>query len=520
MRRYRQLVRANALSQVGKQSGGGGGGGGAPVTLLSDSKGYNAFIVKYNSSLSPVWTAVVSGSGQDQYESAIADSDGNIVAGGDTASTSVTVYNSDNTPSTTMTKSGTSSPFLVKYNSSGQVQWAFMYLAGTGSNTVYSIYNDSANNIYVGGRFGATSTINNVGGSEFSTITYSRGGYIIKYDQTGNGIWKSVVINGWGETTVDCVINDSFSNVIVSGWANNRNTNVTPINADNGQPVSLNLSSVNGATAYIVKYNSSGTAQWIGGWGGASASSFTVNISRDSVNNIYATSAVAAPGGGMTLSFYSAGNQVFSYTKTTANTWIPVVKYNSDGIIQWVSLIPGYFILGITCDSSDNILVGFTSIYWLRSAEAGSKDIYNGDNTRYGSLPAEASPRRLAGVVKYNSSGMIQWIAYLVATSLANESKAGNSIRQDSFGNTIMNFSWSGVLYIYHSDGNLAITLPNVTAQSCTVKYNPSGRVMSVASTSGTPVTTFSLAYSTDAIVVGTYNSGGTVTVNPGTLLG
>jgi uncharacterized delta-60 repeat protein len=272
---------------------------------------------------------------------------------------------------------------IAKYNSSGTIQWQ-RTLGGADVDYGNGIAIDSGDNVYVTGR-----TRSQGAGSDDIVIA--------KYNSSGTIQWQRTL--GGASTDVGFGIAiDSGDNVCITGYTNSQ-----------------------GAGSFdfiIVKYNSSGTIQWQRTLGGAS-SDVGYGIAIDSGDNVYVTGSTNSQGAG--------------------SDDIVIAKYNSSGTIQWQRTLGGAsFDYGwkIAIDSGDNVYVtGSTNsqgagsddiviakynssgtIQWQRTLGGASGDrgyeiaIDSGDNvyvTGYSSDPANSVTGVL--IVKYNSSGTIQW---------------------------------------------------------------------------------------------------------------
>jgi hypothetical protein len=126
------------------------------------------------------------------------------------------------------------------------------------------------------------------------------------------------------------------------------------------------VGATNDGDILIAKYNSSGTIQWQRTLGGASGD-YGNGIAIDSGDNVYVTGRTSSQGAG--------------------SDDIVIAKYNSSGTIQWQRTLGGASTdvgFGIAIDSGDNVYItGYTN-----SQGAGNFDFI---------------------IVKYNSSGTIQW---------------------------------------------------------------------------------------------------------------
>ena len=148
-----------------------------------------------------------------------------------------------------------------------------------------------------------------------------------------------------------------------------------------------------GADILIAKYNTSGSIQWQRTLGGTSEE-FSNAIAVDGSGNVYVTGRTDSAGAG--------GYDLL------------IVKYNTSGSIQWQRTLGG-----TDTDAGDEIVVdGSGNVYvagYTNSTGAGTND---------------------ALIVKYNSSGTIQWQRTLGGT---NNDVGSGGIAVDSLGNVYVN---------------------------------------------------------------------------------
>jgi hypothetical protein len=125
---------------------------------LANTGGSDAFVVKYDSSGTPLWARRLGGTIADLAYSISVDSSGNIVVAGFYSSVSFNIYAVDgSTISFTLARVGASSDaFVVKYDSAGTPLWA-RKLAGTLADAGTSVKTDSTGNIIVTGYYASTS---------------------------------------------------------------------------------------------------------------------------------------------------------------------------------------------------------------------------------------------------------------------------------------------------------------------------------------------------------------------------
>jgi len=323
----------------------------------TSSGGYDIFLVKYNSSGSKQWTKQFGTSSVDYARGVAVDSSGNVYVTGEFASgprsniflvkynssgikqwtqqlgangpdsgRGVTVDSLDNIYITGSTKggldgntnSGSYDIFLVKYNSSGSIQWSTLY-GNADVDQGHGVVTDSSNNIYITGQ-----------------LTNSLG--LIKYDSSGIRQWtidyRQAGYYGRG------VAVDSSDNIYLTG------------------------SGFTNAEDYILaKYNSSGSQQWFRRLTMPDSVEVGRGVAVDSSNNVYVT--------GYTNGALDGNTSSGSYD-------IFLVKYNSSGSIQWTKQFGTSSVdygLGVTVDSSDNIyVIGFTSGGLDGNTNSGNSD--------------------------------------------------------------------------------------------------------------------------------------------------
>ena len=239
-------------------------------------------LIKYNSSGTRQWTQQFGSSGSDYARGISLDSSGNIYVVGDTSGGLGSNSNS-----------GSEDLFLIKYNSSGNLQWTQQM--GTFSNDVaFDVATDSLGNSYVTGYTGASLDGNTYSG-ELDL-------FLVKYDSNGNKSWTKQL----GTSTSDYargVSVDADGNVSFTGYTTAALDGQTHYGSDD---------------LFLVKYNSSGTKLWTRQLGTSSLDR-AVDVIHDASGNAYIA--------GSTL-----GD--LDYHRSTGGDDLFLVKYNSDGVKQ------------------------------------------------------------------------------------------------------------------------------------------------------------------------------------------
>jgi hypothetical protein len=202
-----------------------------------------------------------------------------------------------------------------------------------------------------------------------------------------------------------------------------------------------------GFDTFIVKYNSSGIAQWATSLGG-NGTDVGYGITTDLNNNVYVTGEyISNPLEISSFSTVSSGVILMSSFGTLSNndntTNAFIVKYNSSGIAQWATRLGGNSAKmgnGIVTDTNNNVYI--TGSYFSDSLEISSFSTVSSGvilMSSFGTLINTTINTTDTFIVKYNSSGIVQ-----AATSLGGiRSDVGNSITTDLNNNVFVTGSYA-----------------------------------------------------------------------------
>jgi hypothetical protein len=269
-----------------------------PSTSLSSVNGsIDVFVAKYDTSGIFEWAKSIGGTSFDFGNGIAADSAGNVYVTGYYQG-AITIG-----PNTSLTNAGNNDAFIVKYDTSGEIEWA-RRISGPSSEFGNGIATDSDGNVYVTGRY--ESYVDFEPNTRL-TSTASSDGFVAKYDTSGTFQWAKS-ISGSGFDVGFGIATGSAGNVYVTGLYEGGVT-IGP---------STSLTGVGGQDTFVVKYDTSGTVQWATSISGGSNIEGS-SISVDSRENVYVT-----------------GNYVGSFTigSTTltnaGNNDVFIVKYSPD----------------------------------------------------------------------------------------------------------------------------------------------------------------------------------------------
>lgn len=349
------------------------------------------------------------------------------------------------------TGSGTGKDYrTIKYNTAGTILWEAVFNGPiNGGDYSNALTIDDNGNIYITGRVDYGTT-----GSDIVTIKYNAAGvqqWMARYNGTGNGLDEgktihltsdgSVLVGGkttTATTSLDFVTikynpdgTEAWSRTY-NGLGNNEDY-VTSIDIDNAGNVYSTGNSIgagSGQDIVLIKYNSSGTEQWLKRYNGTgNGGDAVVCVKVDGADNII-IGGYTDMGPGQGLNFLT-------------------LKYNASGNVIWERQYNGSsnstdLATAMTVDASNNIyLTGLaTQTYGMRV------------DSNY-------------GTIKYDPSGNMQWFSYYDGPN--NSVDVSRSIFVDINMNVYISGSSKGT-----SSDDYA-----------TIKYSPSGSQLWVMSYNG-----------------------------------
>jgi hypothetical protein len=371
------------------------------VTGYISINNYDIITLKYNSSGIIQWVVTYNGlpSGYDAPRDIAVDIAGNIYVTG-ISETSIQSNNYD--------------IVTIKYNALGTRLWVARY-----------------NGAYNGDDYSSAITVGNDGSAYVtgSTAFSSNAGYCLtlKYSSQGVLQWERTYIGpsiGWGYGTA--IAKDDLDNIYITGT--------------NSAPGTL-------FDAITIKYNTSGTEQWVARYAGTSSyEDGGEDIDLDPQGNVYIIA------------------HSYAYSTWTAN--YITVKYNSNGVQQWIEIYNGPnneadWPKALKVDNQSNVYV------------TGISDFQDSTGMNYN-----------IATVKYNSQGVQQWAANY------------NSAIQGGF-ETDIDVDENGNAYVTGSSSSLI----NMVSFA-TIKYDLNGNQSWIALYNHSGM-------GTDEAVAGTLNSDG-----------
>jgi hypothetical protein len=347
---------------------------GGPIVF--GTGGYDAFLVKFNSSGVRQWATYYGGSQDDMGISCAVDASGNVYMIGSTSSTSGIA--TAGAHETTINDG-----FLVKFNSSGVRQWG-TYFEGNGN----ACTTDASGNIYIVGLTNSTSGIATAGAHQ-TVMSGSGDAFLVKFNSSGVKQWgtyfggASSGASGM-EKGISCAT-DALGNVYMVGQ-----TPSTSGIATTG--AHQTIYGGGSCDAFLVKFNSSGVMQSGTYYGGAGVD-IGYSCATDATGNVYLAGDTQQEFLPASSGMTTIGAHQSAYGGGYSDGFL--VKFDSNGLRQW-----GTYYGGSLLDVS------------FSCATDASGNVYMSGNTQSSSGIATAGAHQTtvndAFLVSFNSSGVRQ----------------------------------------------------------------------------------------------------------------
>ena len=350
-----------------------------------------AFVSKFNSSGTYLYSRIIETAGADIGYSVTCDSSGNMYIAGVYAGTPAIDDQDGNLIATLPTSTGNSA-FVSKFDSGGIYQYSLI-IDSTGSEIGYSVACDSSGNMYISGLYTGTPTIEDKDGNPLGTLPASSGSaaFVSKFDSVGAYQYSRIIDTAGGDIGYN-VACDSSGNMYIAGVYAGTPT----IKDQDGVSLALLPASVGGNVAFVSKFDSGGIYQYSRIIDSA-GSDTGYSVACDSSGNMY----IAGSYAGTPTIKDQTGASLGTLPASTGNAAF-ASKFNSGGTYQYSRIIDsagsdiGY---SVACDSSGNMYI--SGLY------TGTPTVKDQANTSLGTLPASSGSA--AFVSKFDSIG-----AYIV----------------------------------------------------------------------------------------------------------
>jgi photosystem II stability/assembly factor-like uncharacterized protein len=471
---------------------------------LQGAGSYDIFVAKFNSSGTLQWAKRAGGTGDDiAFGLAVSGNDIYITG-------SFTGTANFNTPSSSgsneLVNTG-SDGFIAKYNASGDVQW-IKRTGGPGRGITLS-----GTDIYVTGDFAGTANFNNPSASGSNELVSAGLSdiYLAKYNTSGDIQWARRGGGTGTEMNYGAIVASGSDIYIAAAFESTANFNTPANNSTNV------VTSAGSFDIFIAKFNSSGDCQWVRRGGGTNQD-FAYGVAIIG-NDVYV--------GGVFLSTanFNTPSASGSFEITDVlNGDAFLVKYNTNGVIQWAKRAGGLY-----TDGATDIKASDTNIFMVGAF---------GDTANFNTPSASGSNEITSGgqidgfLAVYDASGNVNRLKRMGGITL---DKASSVAVSDNnvvvVGNFSINMNFSNpssigtnqLVALNSSEGFLAkYTLNSISSTTTlTSNNNPSnvGNNVQFTATLTPGIATGTVTFKEGATVLGTATlSGGTATLTINTL--
>ena len=307
---------------------------------------HDAYLVKFNSNGIRIWGTYYGGSDRDWGWSCRADGSSSVYLAGDTRSASgISTAGGHQT-----TFGGIRDAFIVKFNSSGQRQWA-TYYGGSLRDRAYSCAVDDLSNVYLTGSAQSGNAISSPGSYQ-TVLQGSEDIFLVKFNSSGLRQWGTYYGGLGTEYAHHCNIDGSNDIVLVG-----RTSGSGAVMASPGTYQQSQFGNVDG---FVAKFSSAGLRKW-GTYFGGNNSERVQSCSFDKDNNIFITGFTTSDSGIATPNCYEDSLQSIS----TYDAFL--AKFNKDGQRIWSTYYGGEVL-----DDGQTVSVHGSSVYIAGDTDSGT----------------------------------------------------------------------------------------------------------------------------------------------------
>ena len=369
-----------------------------PTTPGAFDTSYNGnsdvFVLKLNATGSSLtYSTFIGGSGGDSGQGITVDSSGNAYVTGMAGYLDFPV-----TPGAYDTSyNGNAEVFLLKLNATGAALSYSTFVGGSEYDRSYDIAVDISGNAYVTG-YTFSSNFPATSGAYDTTYNGNRDGFMLKLDASGSSLYYATFIGGIQDEMASNISVDGSGNAYVGGWTYSPDFPITPGAHD---------TTYNGnGDAFVVKFDSTGSALTYSTFVGGSGYDDGRGISVHGSGNAYVTGSTNSPDFPTTPGAFD--------TTHNGNMDAFVLKLDSTGsTLTYSTYIGAYWNeggYGIAVDSSGNAYVTGETYESNFPTTSGAYDItFNGHSDSFVakiSFPPAELPRT-GQMTCYDSAGAV-----------------------------------------------------------------------------------------------------------------
>lgn len=292
----------------------------------------DGFVMRLNDNGTRIWGTYYGGSAGNEALYGIATFNGDVYATGYTNSQTGTSIATTGSFQATY-GTGAYDAFLVRFNGAGIRQWG-TYYGGTGDDRAIGLSIDKLGDIIICGQT-ASATAMSTAGAHQPTFAGSISGYIAKFSSAGNRVWSTYYGGTQNTVTVSNVV-DANGTIVVGGYTGSTSGIASP----GAHQTTLGGGPVSGAPydGFLCRFSSTGTRLWGTYYGGSDYDIGGFGLAVDTKGNVLfpgttaSTNAIASVGAFKTTN--SGGSPIIAGSSPNGFDAF-MLKMDSNGVRQW-----------------------------------------------------------------------------------------------------------------------------------------------------------------------------------------
>jgi hypothetical protein len=419
------------------------------VTTLGNLGSYSAFIAKHTSTGSLSWVNRVDGTRLEYGMSVSGSNDGGVFSTGYYTSTQANFLNTAGiTVATLGNINTTTSSFLVKYASSGSLEWVNR-IDGENSEQSSSVSASGDGGVYTTGYYSSTQAnfYDSIGNiiATLGNLNTNGSIYLAKYNSVGSLTWTNRIDGTRDEFGMSVSASSNDDGTFITGYYNSTLANFYTTDGN----ISFTLGNFNTNMAiFLAKYNSTGSLAWVNRVDGTSNEN-GISVSTASDGGVYTTGYFDSTA----ANFYNTANNVLATLGNLGSSSVYIAKYSSIGNLLWVNRIDGTgFEFGNSVSGSND-----GGVFTIGQIGSQTCNFYNTDGTVQATLGNNGVYNTY--IAKYSSSGTLIMLNRIGGLRQIN----GRSIAASSIdmGVYVTGESSSTQSSFFNNAGNIYATLGN-----------------------------------------------------------
>lgn len=295
-------------------------------------------------------------------------------------------------------------------------QWVWCMQGAAGASSFLSVARDGAGNVYAAGTIVGVSNPFDLGnGVAVKGITVDHpNALLVRFSHDGNALWARSPVDAADGSAFASLCVDSSGSVYAAG-------SIGEGRVDFGNGVTATGTGNRDSNAVLVKYDSSGAAQWARAVTASTGESGFSAVAADSSGNVYVV-------GYIRRGIFEFGDDVSVSGGPSSSISAILLRYDPSGKVQWARAVP--------TGAGDRWRVSFASVAIDLSGSVYVAGYCGSESFDFGNgVTVKAPALWHALLVKYDPGGNAQWAR--ISDSNAAGSAWYNSVAVDNSGNIV-----------------------------------------------------------------------------------